>query len=97
MLPPDMQVDHRGDEARVPQQLADGQYIDTGFQHARRKTVPENVRTDDLCDSCEGGGHLAGFLDRSRRKGHVLSLPREKIVAWLVQLPVLAQFLQQSR
>jgi hypothetical protein len=52
--------------------------------------------TDGLRDPGEGGRHLASLLHRGRREGNVGSLPGEEVVAWLLELPVFPQFLQQA-
>ena len=55
------------------------------------------MRADGLRDPGEGGRHLARLLYRCRGERDARSLPGEEILAWLLELPVFPQFLEQSR
>ena len=88
-----MEVNHRGHEAAVSQQFADRQQIDSGFEHARRKTVTQSVRRDvgkidASCQSC----HFASFLNGGAGQRYVLRLPEKEIAGGPHLFPEQPQF-----
>ncbi len=95
-LTPHVQINHRGDETGVPQQLADRQQIDSRFEHARGVRMPQRVRRDDGLDPGQRRRQTACFLNRGRRERHVRCPPREKIVVGAADLPVFSQGVEQS-
>ena len=59
-----VQIDHGRHKAGVPQQLADGQHVDSRLQHARGKTVTHRVRRGRLANARLGDPQLASLLNR---------------------------------
>jgi hypothetical protein len=72
-----MQVDHRRGKTAVTQQTTDSHQVDSGFQHAGRKTVTKSVGRDGFVDLGLSRGQVADLLNYRFVQRHVVGFARE--------------------
>ncbi len=90
-----MEVDHRGGEAAVAQELADHHQIDTRLQEPRCVRMTHGVGRDMLVDlglsRCQG----TSFLNHCLVEWRIVGLAREEVIARALIPPVTPQFGQK--